>query len=326
MDKICFILPYFGTLPNYFSLWLKSCEFNTTIDWLIFTDNNIKSSSPNIKIITISFNEFKNIIQKKFDFKISLEKPYKLCDFKPTYGYIFSNYLQGYDFWGHCDADIIWGNIRHFLNNIDTKAFDKIFIHGHCTLYRNVATINTCFRDLPSLSPNYTYDKILSAKENYAFDEFGGATSWGGINKMFSKSTFKQYYSEIFDDISIKYKNFYSCRPIKGYEHLKEKELVKFPIFYKFDRGKLERHVILDNSQQIDISETMYIHLQKRKMKINTLQKDSFYIVPNSFEPITTDLQTIINRSKHSKLNIAYYLIRLNNLNRKIKKLFTKNV
>ena len=326
MDKICFILPYFGKLPNYFGLWLKSCEFNTTIDWLIFTDNNIESPSPNIKIVTISFDELKRIIQKKFDFNISLEKPYKLCDFKPTYGYIFSNYLKGYDFWGHCDADIIWGDIRHFLNNINTAAFDKIFIHGHCTLYKNTEIINTCFRTLPPLNANYTYDKILSSKENYAFDEFGGAASWGGINKMFSKSPFKQYYSEIFDDISIKYNNFYSCRPIKGYEQLKEKELVKFPIFYKFNYGKLERHVILPDSSQIDISETMYIHLQKRKMKINTPQKDAFYIVPNSFESITTDFQIIKKKSKHSKINIAYYLIRLKNLIRKFKKLFTQYV
>ena len=26
--KIAFILPYFGEFPNYFKLYLKSCEFN----------------------------------------------------------------------------------------------------------------------------------------------------------------------------------------------------------------------------------------------------------------------------------------------------------
>ena len=37
--KIVMILPYFGKLPNYFDLWLQSAEKNSTIDWLIYTDD-----------------------------------------------------------------------------------------------------------------------------------------------------------------------------------------------------------------------------------------------------------------------------------------------
>lgn len=38
MNSICVIGVYFGSLKNYFSLYLKSCEFNQRIDFLIFTD------------------------------------------------------------------------------------------------------------------------------------------------------------------------------------------------------------------------------------------------------------------------------------------------
>lgn len=38
MQKIIIILPYFGKFSNYFNLFLKSCEKNHTIDWLVITD------------------------------------------------------------------------------------------------------------------------------------------------------------------------------------------------------------------------------------------------------------------------------------------------
>lgn len=37
--KVAIILPYFGKLPNYFQLWIKSAEMNKDFDFLIFTDN-----------------------------------------------------------------------------------------------------------------------------------------------------------------------------------------------------------------------------------------------------------------------------------------------
>jgi len=31
-------------------------------------------------------------------------------------GLIFEDYVAGYDFWGHCDLDVVWGDIRKFLH------------------------------------------------------------------------------------------------------------------------------------------------------------------------------------------------------------------
>ena len=57
----------------------------------------------------------KQQVQKMFDFPIYLDHPYKLCDYKPAYGYIFPEYTKGYDYWGHCDmTDCIFGNLRKF--------------------------------------------------------------------------------------------------------------------------------------------------------------------------------------------------------------------
>lgn len=69
-----------------------------SIDFLIFTDADIKSEK-NIKVIQMTFEDFKDIIQRAFDFKISLNRPYKLCEYKQTYGYILQSYIKDYDFW-----------------------------------------------------------------------------------------------------------------------------------------------------------------------------------------------------------------------------------
>ena len=118
MKSIAFVIPYFGKFPNYFSLWLQSCRNNPTIDWLLFTDSNEKYDYPkNVKVTLIQFGELRDKIQNLFDFEISLLKPYKLCDFRPSYGEIFKEQLVGYDYWGFCDIDLIWGDLRKFLTD-----------------------------------------------------------------------------------------------------------------------------------------------------------------------------------------------------------------
>ena len=72
MCRVIFIIPYFGRFPNYFQLVLNSIKQNMDFNWLIFTDNNEKYDYPkNVEVIKIGFDELKEKIQKKFDFKIS---------------------------------------------------------------------------------------------------------------------------------------------------------------------------------------------------------------------------------------------------------------
>lgn len=129
-SSICLVVLYFGKLPNYFDLWLTSCKYNKTINFLLFTDDKTKYDYPNnVEVIYTTFEGIRNQIQSKFDFKISLERPYKLCDFKPAYGYIFNEYLKEYDFWGHCDLDVVFGNLRKYLPEKILLNYDKIYRH-----------------------------------------------------------------------------------------------------------------------------------------------------------------------------------------------------
>lgn len=93
----------------------------------------------------MEWNEFKRFAQKKFKEKLALEYPKKLCDFKPTYGYLFEDLIGQYSYWGYCDIDTIMGNLDEQLPLSFLNKYDKIFSLGHMVLFKNIFEINRVF-------------------------------------------------------------------------------------------------------------------------------------------------------------------------------------
>ena len=168
MFNICCILPYFGQFPNYFPLWLKSCGRNDNIDFLLITDNDIPKDLPaNFIYKKCSFIELKQKVQSKFNFPICMSAPYKLCDFKPAYGEIFSSELKNYDFWGYIDCDLILGNSKNYLTLEKLNQYDKLYTHGHFTLFKNIDILNSIYRNLD-------FKRVFTSNYVFHFDEWGG--------------------------------------------------------------------------------------------------------------------------------------------------------
>lgn len=95
-NRVIIIACYFGRLPNYFQLWLNSCRVNRDFHWLLFTDDETNYSYPdNVQREIYSFGEMSRLVQKKCGFQTALDAPYKICDFKGLYGFIFQEYLGG---------------------------------------------------------------------------------------------------------------------------------------------------------------------------------------------------------------------------------------
>ena len=115
--KIALVIPYFGKLPSYIDIFFKSLEFNKQIDVILFTDQDCNYDLPNLIVYKTSFEKIKAKIQNKFPFEICLNKPYKLCDYRPSFGYVFDEELKDYEFWGYCDLDEVLGDIMYFLND-----------------------------------------------------------------------------------------------------------------------------------------------------------------------------------------------------------------
>jgi len=82
------------------------------------------------------------MVSGKLQINFSPDNPYKLCGLKPFYGYIHKDLLEGYDFWGFGDVDVIWGDINQFYTSDILMKYDVLSTHadrlsGHLALIRN---------------------------------------------------------------------------------------------------------------------------------------------------------------------------------------------
>lgn len=213
----------------------------------------------------MDFNELKTLFQSKFDFKINLEKPYKIADYRPAFGYVFDKYLDSkYDYWGFCDLDIIFGNICDYLKSIDFESgkFDKIGNLGHFQLLKNNETIKMVFKEKNKLDFFENYKRVFKHKYNYWFDE------QFGFGLIAINNSIKCYYpKDWIADITPSIFNF----TIRGINPRSKN-------YFVWREGRLFRYI--ENRQ--GKKEYAYLHLQKRKMKY--VPKNSIHdviIIPN---------------------------------------------
>ena len=264
MKNVCFIIPYFGKFNNYFQLFLNSCRYNHEFNWLIFTDDKTQYQYPsNVRIIYISFSELYNLINCKFDFNICLKRPYKLCDFKPAYGYIFNEYI---------------------------KEYDKIFCLGHMTLYKNTFENNQIFmKELNGKS----YKNIFQTDKILNFDEEWFEFNVNRIFKFYGKSVYEEDLSL---NVSMSYNLFRNGKYVGlskapdnwGFEIEKYKKAV-----YIWDNGELYR-IYKNEIGDIKKEYFLYLHMQKRKMRVsNGIERlNKYKIVPDEFLPLEYEIVT----------------------------------
>lgn len=195
--KIMLVLPYFGQWPFWFDFFLLSCRHNPSIQWLLISNNPQPEHLPaNIEYQEISFAAYSSFVSQKLDIEFTPSHPYKLCDLKPMYGFLHQEELRNYDFWGFCDIDVIFGNLRDFLTpkllKNDVISCHTTRLSGHLALFRNTPKLREAFARVEN------WKDLISADTNQRFDE-----------KAFSK-------------LFIRYKNFPACvrKHIPGYNRL----------------------------------------------------------------------------------------------------------
>ncbi|WP_295771222.1 DUF6625 family protein [uncultured Mucilaginibacter sp.] len=172
--KVAFIIPYYGKFPAYFSLFFDSVK-NLPVDLIMFAEQQPAMALPtNVKIILKPYAKIQELFNSKLGIKVAFNKPYKFCDLKPAYGYIFEEYLTGYDFWGSVDTDLILGNFNKFvstelLNRIDFYSGIKEYVSGSFFLLRNTERCNKLFMK------SRDWQKSFQEVEYTGFDECGGS-------------------------------------------------------------------------------------------------------------------------------------------------------
>ncbi len=172
LKSIGMVICFYGRLPWYFDYFVHSCGYNPTVDFYVITDDfSYNKSLPlNVKLVFKPLEELRELINAKLGFDTNIINAYKLCDFKPAYGHIFSELLSGYDIWGHCDIDLVFGDIRGFINDDILEQYDIIstrpdWIPGCFLLFKNTSKMNLLY------THSKDYKKVFSSNIHYCFDE-----------------------------------------------------------------------------------------------------------------------------------------------------------
>lgn len=303
MKTIGFIVPYFtcgqGLLHPMTQLWLDSCKKNNTVDWLFFTDCDVSSFDvpSNVRIYKTTFADVKKRIQRIFDFEVCLNTPYKLCDYKPTYGEAFAEELRDYDFWGFCDIDLIWGNIRKFITDEILEKYDRVLTRGHCSLFRNEPEVNGEYRTLDSKGC-MDYKTVFSTDRLWAFDEWASHNG-GGYAEIEKRNGVPIYDAPIFADIQI---NRYSLHTTLESPEVRSPK-IQNTVFHIYNDDVESLSVVAGKLLR---KSYMYVHFQQRKLLTSSIVDNTdYYIVPpNRAINIKDGIDSINGLKKVTKGNV----------------------
>jgi len=179
MTSIHLLIPYFGKLPPWFGLFLRSCSANSSVKFtLIGDDPSFDHLAPtNFRRHPMTLSQFSDRAADRLGNKVSLSSTRKVCDFKPMLGAMFPDLLEDAAFWGYCDIDIVFGNIRRFLTDDLLNSYDVIssgndFLAGHFSVFRNNELTHRLFERSKDIDFVLTTDRCL------VFDELGPSAIW----------------------------------------------------------------------------------------------------------------------------------------------------
>jgi hypothetical protein len=236
---------------------------NPDVHWLLLTERPVPGAPPNLTVRLCEFADLVARIQGHFDFEVCLPRPYKLCDVRPAFGEVFRDELAGWDFWGHCDLDVLFGQIRQHLP-AEALAADKVLVQGNFALYRNTAEAAGWFR---SEIDGVSYRDVLTDPAARHFDE------WAGIYLVLRDLGVPIWQEETIFDLSF-------ARYRTRAEHPPGRDPRRYAwedgqvCEYRLERGALVRRTAL------------LVHLQKRVMRApaaEVLVADRYWITANGF-------------------------------------------
>jgi hypothetical protein len=174
---------WYGRVPRGFGLFVDSCARNADIDFLFISDLDLSAWIAGIRNLTqvrLTLSDLSELISRKTGIGVNIRRPYKICDYKPAIGHICEEYLKSYDYWGHCDTDLIFGPIRkllgaHLQTGKHVISIVPNYISGSFFLVRNTPEVNRLYqksRDwkeiFQDVDNNYRFDEASNACDKMA--------------------------------------------------------------------------------------------------------------------------------------------------------------
>lgn len=140
--KKILIVPFFGDLPEWFDKYEAPKGYTLLLD--------------------VDLNKFKERVKSK----LGIEYPGvygspKVWDYRCALGKLYEEEIKGYDYWGHVDLDVVFGDMDKFLPDHELAPLDIYSGHieymcGCFSLYRNVPKVNNLFSEDPKWKENMT--------------------------------------------------------------------------------------------------------------------------------------------------------------------------
>ena len=172
MNRVALITPHFGEFPIWFDLYLYSCSLqHDIVDYYFYTD--CKPPCHNYKntfFINTSFKDYCGRVSEVLGITFTPDSPYKLCDLKPFLGLIHPEISSKYEFWGFADIDLLYGNLKIVVNDLNLKKYDVITTHtnrvaGHFTIVRSNSKLTNSCLNIPN------WEELLCNKNHMSIDE-----------------------------------------------------------------------------------------------------------------------------------------------------------
>lgn len=289
-EKIAIICPYFGPLPDVFKLWLKGIEDIRGVRFLLITDQVLDNPSYNLTVVNLSFGDCRELIKSKLNIKYDFS-PYKLCDFKPAFGFIFSEIIEDFRYWGYCDLDLCFGNLDEVLEKkLYLSQYSRLFDLGHLSVFRKTSRILNLFNDM--LGSFIPFNIIKNSETIWVFDE-NYVDNFGGYNQIFMN----EYGSEFYNDRDL----IFDTHPgFIGFVDAHKKN-IRNTFFHKID-GRLFA-VSISNGTPVR-KELCYAHFQKREIQFHDIS-NGFLIVPKHWPSNTGYEEALVLLEKMSLVDLA---------------------
>jgi len=155
------IVPWAGPLPDWTGIWLDNVSRVDAAGygWEFLLDVDEDRLRERIEALGVTCPPLEGR---------------KLCDYRPAFGEMYADEVEGFDFWGHTDLDCVYGRLWDYvtddlLDGVDVYSNDPYpQMCGPFSLYR-AATASSIFR------ANDEWPSIFEDPEHHAFDELGMA-------------------------------------------------------------------------------------------------------------------------------------------------------
>ncbi len=172
--KKLIVCPYFGDLPPWMFEFVQNIVHLGDQGYYFHIDQDLEG------------------FKKRVKDKLGLDCPIvpgsgKVSDYRAFLGVLYADEIKGYDFYGHCDFDMVFGDLNKWfpdseLEKLDVWSNHDTYICGPFTLYRNTQNVDNLYLQCPDWREKVRYPET----NGWVEQEYSRALEKSGLRYRYS--------------------------------------------------------------------------------------------------------------------------------------------